>query len=92
MAFRLPEVNEKTDEVVSRTVFDPDGHAWHLYVVHEGLGWDAEMESRRVNWLCCSSLAERRFVSPIPESWRIMTDAELVAMIAVAQRDARRFH
>jgi hypothetical protein len=74
----------------SRTLADADGHTWHVYVVVEGLGWDADLPDRRSNWLACVSLADRRFIAPVPEGWESWSEDELRAAVAKAPRDKRR--
>jgi hypothetical protein len=70
-------MGEAQDETAMRTVHDPDNRVWHVYVVEEGMRWDPEIEMRRRNWLCCASLDERRFISPVPSHWERWSDEEL---------------
>lgn len=72
-----------------RTLVDADGQTWHLYVVVEGLGWDADLPDRRSNWLACVSLGDRRFIAPVPEGWESWPDEALQAAVAAAPRDKR---
>jgi hypothetical protein len=74
----------------SRTLVDADGHTWHVYVVVEGLGWDADLPDRRSNWLACVSLADRRFIAPVPDGWESWSEDELRDAVASARRDKRR--
>lgn len=72
-----------------RTVVDSDERIWQIYLVPEGMRWDPEIEMRRVSWLCCRTLGERRYITPVPPSWEQWSDADLLAAIASAKPDHR---
>ena len=72
-----------------RSVVDPSGRRWHVYLVEEGTRWDPEIEMRRHHWLCCQSEKERRFIAPVPPDWLVWSDETLLAAISVARHDHR---
>ncbi len=79
-------------KAITRIVSDQRGQTWHCYVVQEGLGWDAEMDVRRVNWLCCTSLSGRRYITPVPADWQKCDATVLAEAISAAAPDRRRFY
>jgi len=72
-----------------RLVRGPDGHAWVVMHIQEGMRWDPEIEMRRQDWLCCASLRDRRYITPVPAAWNQWSDSELVAAVTRARPDLR---
>jgi len=72
-----------------RIVRGPDGHAWVVMHIHEGMRWDPEIEMRRQDWLCCATLNDRRYITPVPAAWTQWSDSDLVAAVVRARPDLR---
>lgn len=72
-----------------RLVRGTDGHAWVVMQIHEGMRWDPEIEMRRQDWLCCASVSDRRYITPVPAAWTQWSDSDLVAAVARARPDLR---
>lgn len=68
-----------------RTVRDEQHCVWHVYVVVEHMA----TATRRQNWLCLESKADRRFIAPIPDDWERWDDRELLRQIRHAIPDLR---
>lgn len=72
-----------------RLVRSPDGRAWVVMHIHEGMRWDPEIEMRRQDWLCCATLGDRRYITPVPPAWTQWSDAELLGAVVRARPDLR---
>jgi hypothetical protein len=72
-----------------RLVRGPDGRAWVVLHIQEGMRWDPEIEMRRQDWLCCATLGDRRYITPVPPFWVQWSDAELVGAVVRARPDLR---
>lgn len=72
-----------------RLVRGPDGRAWVVMHIQEGMRWDPEIEMRRQDWLCCATLGDRRYITPVPSAWNQWSDAELLAAVVRARPDLR---
>ena len=72
-----------------RLVRGPDARAWAVMHIREGMRWDPEIEMRRQDWLCCASLRDRRYITPVPAAWNQWSDSELVAAVTRARPDLR---
>lgn len=72
-----------------RIVRGPDGHAWVVMHIHEGMRWDPEIEMRRQDWLCCASVSDRRYITPVPTAWTQWSDSDLAAAVVRARPDLR---
>lgn len=72
-----------------RLVRGPDGRAWVVMHIQEGMRWDPEIEMRRQDWLCCATLGDRRYITPVPPSWIQWSDAELLGAVVRARPDLR---
>jgi hypothetical protein len=51
--------------------------------------WDPEIEMRRQDWLCCATLGDRRYITPVPPAWNQWSDAELLGAVVRARPDLR---
>ena len=72
-----------------RLVRGPDGRAWTVMHIREGMRWDPEIEMRRQDWLCCATNGDRRYITPVPPAWTQWSDADLVAAVVRARPDLR---
>ena len=72
-----------------RLVRGPDGRAWVVMLIREGMRWDPEIEMRRQDWLCCATLGDRRYITPVPPTWNQWSDAELLGAVVRARPDLR---
>lgn len=72
-----------------RLVRGPDGRAWVVMHIQEGMRWDPEIEMRRQDWLCCASASDRRYITPVPAAWNQWSDSDLVAAVSRARPDLR---
>jgi hypothetical protein len=72
-----------------RLVRGPDGRAWVVMHIQEGMRWDPEIEMRRQDWLCCATKGDRRYITPVPPAWNQWGDAELLAAVVRARPDLR---
>lgn len=72
-----------------RLVRGPDGRAWVVMHIQEGMRWDPEIEMRRQDWLCCATCGDRRYITPVPADWRKWTDPELLGAVVRARPDLR---
>ncbi|HEX6597749.1 MAG TPA: hypothetical protein VF034_00375 [Gemmatimonadaceae bacterium] len=72
-----------------RLVRGPDGRAWVVMHIQEGMRWDPEIEMRRQDWLCCATLGDRRYITPVPPAWTQWSDAELLGAVVRARPDLR---
>jgi hypothetical protein len=72
-----------------RLVRAPDGRAWAVMHIREGMRWDPEIEMRRQDWLCCATLGDRRYITPVPTGWNQWSDAELLGAVVRARPDLR---
>jgi len=72
-----------------RLVRGTDGRAWVVMLIQEGMRWDPEIEMRRQDWLCCATLGDRRYITPVPPAWNQWSDAELLAAVVRARPDLR---
>jgi hypothetical protein len=72
-----------------RIVRGPDGRAWVVMHIHEGMRWDPEIEMRRQDWLCCATLGDRRYITPVPPAWNQWGEAELLGAVVRARPDLR---
>jgi hypothetical protein len=72
-----------------RLVRGPDGRAWVIMHIQEGMRWDPEIEMRRQDWLCCATLGDRRYITPVPPAWIQWSDAELLGAVVRARPDLR---
>jgi len=72
-----------------RVVRSLDGRAWVVVHIQEGMRWDPEIEMRRQDWLCCATLGDRRYVTPVPQGWNEWSDADLAAAVVRARPDLR---
>lgn len=80
------EATREISEDSARAVQDAHGLTWHVYPVMEITKVGAP---RRTSWLCLESGNDRRFIAPVPDGWRLWTDATLLHSIAVAKPDLR---
>lgn len=74
---------------VLRLVRGPDGRAWVVMHIQEGMRWDPEIEMRRQDWLCCATIGDRRYITPVPPAWGQWSDAELAGAVVRARPDLR---
>jgi len=72
-----------------RLVRGPDGRAWVVMHIQEGMRWDPEIEMRRQDWLCCATLGDRRYITPVPAAWAQWSDADLLGAVVRARPDLR---
>ena len=72
-----------------RLVRGPDGRAWVVMHIQEGMRWDPEIEMRRQDWLCCATAGDRRYITPVPPGWKDWSDLELVGAVVRARPDLR---
>ena len=72
-----------------RIVRGPDGRAWVVMLIQEGMRWDPEIEMRRQDWLCCATLGDRRYITPVPPGWTQWSDADLLGAVVRARPDLR---
>lgn len=72
-----------------RLVRGPDGRAWVVMHIQEGMRWDPEIEMRRQDWLCCATLGDRRYITPVPPAWNQWSDADLLGAVVRARPDLR---
>ena len=74
-----------------RTIKTPDGRQWMVWNVKPSLGamYGSQAHLRpelSEGWLAFKCDQERRRVTPVPEGWDELPDAELVALWEVAER------
>jgi len=72
-----------------RVVRGLDGRVWVVLHIHEGMRWDPEIEMRRQDWLCCATLGDRRYITPVPSGWDQWSDVDLAAAVVQARPDLR---
>jgi hypothetical protein len=72
-----------------RLVRGPDGRGWIVMHIREGMRWDPEIEMRRQDWLCCATLGDRRYITPVPPAWTQWSDADLLGAVVRARPDLR---
>jgi hypothetical protein len=72
-----------------RLVRGTDGRAWVVMHIQEGMRWDPEIEMRRQDWLCCATLGDRRYITPVPPAWKQWSDADLLGAVVRARPDLR---
>ena len=72
-----------------RIVRGPDGRACVVMHIQEGMRWDPEIEMRRQDWLCCATMGDRRYITPVPPLWHQWSDPELLAAVVRARPDLR---
>lgn len=72
-----------------RLVRGPDGRAWVVMHIQEGMRWDPEIEMRRQDWLSCATVGDRRYITPVPVAWSQWGDAELLGAVVRARPDLR---
>jgi hypothetical protein len=84
----MDRINEPNETSV-REVLDAENRVWHVYVVIEGTKWGPAPDQKRRNWLCLETKGDRRFITPVPEGWRQVSDERLRAMIIAAKPDLR---
>jgi hypothetical protein len=72
-----------------RVVRGLDGRAWVVLHIREGMRWDPEIEMRRQDWLCCATIGDRRYITPVPTAWYQWTDVDLAAAVGRARPDLR---
>jgi hypothetical protein len=74
--------------VTHRTFVDPRGVWWEVFAVHpeaRGLA-AAQFKGRYVQgWLCFECASEKRRLSPIPDEWQRLADAELTQLLERAE-------
>jgi hypothetical protein len=79
-----------------RSVTDAAGVAWDVFAVYPEARLSPHSQLKGTfaqGWLCYDSGTEKRRLSPIPENWQALSDAELVRLAEraeVAGRRARR--
>ena len=80
------EAVRETSDGSTRAVQDTHDRTWHVYPVIEVSKVGAP---RRTSWLCLDCGDDRRFIAPVPEGWRLWSDATLLHWISVAKPDLR---
>lgn len=84
----MARLNDPNESAV-RTVLDAENRTWHVYVVVERTKWGPSPDQKRSNWLCLETRGDRRFITPVPEGWKQLSDERLRALIARAKPDLR---
>jgi hypothetical protein len=79
----------KPNESPVREIRDAEGRTWHVYVVVERTKWGPGPDQKRSNWLCLETRGDRRFITPVPEGWKQLSDERMRDLIAVAKPDLR---
>jgi hypothetical protein len=76
----------------TREVRDARGVTWAVFAVHPSAqsGRAALRERLREGWLSFDSGDETRRIAPIPDGWRALADADLVALCEQAEPAPRR--
>jgi hypothetical protein len=77
------------NDSMPRVVRDVDGRDWTVMTIREGERWDPEIEMRRRDWLCCVTIDDRRYISPVPPDWEQWSAMDLAAAIRKAKPDLR---
>lgn len=72
-----------------RTITDSTGTQWTVFEVRRQGGgsdrWSYLPEEYGAGWLCFESNVSKRRLTPVPRTWRSMSDPELVQLLGEAQ-------
>ena len=76
-----------------RTIIDARGVSWDVFAVHPEARLSPHSQLRGTfsqGWLCYDSGTDKRRLSPIPENWQSLSDAELERIAERAEVAPRR--
>ena len=74
-----------------RTLVDPTGVTWDVYAVYPDAQFSQKLRGAfQTGWLCFDSGPEKRRLSPIPDTWQDLADADLQQLADTAERSRPR--